>query len=239
MVVFPFDYRFSPDSVNKNESYLINGITDWESSEDSSCLVFKKSILNKINDTSYRISTNENFVGIISKNIFKDMLIKRKADYVLNDIPEAEPECEYTVSETIAPSFDKIDISESEIVVGAGRGIEKKEYFDLIPELARVLNAGYGGTRVAVDFKWLGHERQIGRTGKNIKPYLYIAIGISGSTHHTFGIKSKYILSINTDKNAPIFSMSDIKVCSDAKTLLPVLIKKIKTVKVEGEKHKL
>jgi len=130
--------------------------------------------LNKTIDNLYEINTAERFIGIIERNIFKDLLIKKNR-LCCNNIGQIETDSEYTVVETISPNFDEIDISESEIVIGGGRGLEKKEYFDFIPKLARVLNAGYGGTRVAVDYKWITHERQIGRTGK-ILNHTYILL---------------------------------------------------------------
>ncbi|TYO98437.1 electron transfer flavoprotein alpha subunit [Geothermobacter ehrlichii] len=211
----------------KNGANILNGIDEWEKDSSGSDFIFKKSILNKLFYSTHKVSPRDILVGVIGKNIFKDLLIKKKKKYHLEHISSHAVNKEYIVKEVISPRYDEIDISESEIVVGGGRGLEKQEYFDQILELAQTLGAGYGGTRVAVDYKWIDHERQIGRTGKKISPFLYVAVGVSGSTHHTFGVKAKYIVSINKDKSAPIFSISDMKVCADAKRFLPILTSKI------------
>ena len=211
----------------ENSANIINGIDEWDKGTSDSGLIFKKSIFNKTFFSIHKISHSDTLVGVVGRNIFKDLVIKKKQNYRLEYVAGQVVDSEYAVKEVISPAYDEIDISESEIVIGGGRGLEKREYFDLVPELAKTLGAGFGGTRVAVDYKWIDHERQIGRTGKTINPFLYIAVGISGSTHHTFGIKSKYMVSINKDKNAPVFSISDVKICTDAKKFLPILISRI------------
>jgi electron transfer flavoprotein alpha subunit len=118
----------------------------------------------------------------------------------------------------------------AEIVVAGGWGVGSKQDWNTIQQLADALSAAVGCTRPAVDEGWApGEHVMIGTSGKTIKPKVYIAIGISGTTHHICGIKdSGIIISINIDKDAPIFEVSDLKITSDFKKIVPLLISKIK-----------
>jgi len=216
----------------ENEFFLIKGITDWEKRDGFPGLFFRKSVLGDLADLMYQVPFEEGFVGIISRGIFKDFEGKKRVSPEVRETAISETDGEFRVIEEIEPSVEDIDLSESEVVVGGGRGVGGKENFELVARLSALLGGSYGGTRVAVDNRWIDHERQIGRTGKIIKPYLYITFGISGSTHHTFGVKdSKYIISINKDVNAPIFSLSDLKICGDVNEILPLLLERVEKLK--------
>jgi electron transfer flavoprotein alpha subunit len=120
-----------------------------------------------------------------------------------------------------------LDLVEAEIVVAAGRGVGSKENLRLVEDLAEALGGSVGGTRVVVDLGWLPRERQIGQTGKTVRPRLYVACGISGATQHTLGMKdSGAIVAINTDPGAPIFKIADLALQADVRELLPVLAAK-------------
>lgn len=118
----------------------------------------------------------------------------------------------------------------AEVVIAGGWGIGSKEDWKLLEELAEALGGAVGCTRPAVDEGWApGEHVMIGTSGKTIKPKVYIGVGISGATHHICGMKdSGTIISINKDPNAAIFGVSDVKVVSDFKKILPLLIKRIK-----------
>lgn len=220
----------------KENIFVVKRITDWEAEEGQGGIIFRKSILGKTLDYLFRVSAGEHFVGVIQGGIFKDMKSKTKSNCDMQYVQGEREEGEYPIVDEIDPPFDRIDLSESEVVIGAGRGVGNGNNFELIKKLARFLGGGYGGTRVAVDKKWVDRDRQIGRTGKVIKPYLYIPCGISGSTHHTFGVKdSKYIVAINKDRNAPIFSMSDLRVCGDLNAILPLLVRRLENSTVAGK----
>ncbi|MEN8906571.1 MAG: electron transfer flavoprotein subunit alpha/FixB family protein [Clostridiales bacterium] len=128
-------------------------------------------------------------------------------------------DCVKTLSEVV-------NLSEAEVIVSVGRGIEKKENLILIEELAKVLGAAIGASRAVVDSGWIGYEHQIGQTGITVSPKLYIACGISGAVQHLIGMSSaNKIVAINKDPEAEIFQIADIGIVGDINEFIPELIR--------------
>ncbi|RAI40243.1 electron transfer flavoprotein subunit alpha/FixB family protein, partial [Rhodoplanes roseus] len=118
----------------------------------------------------------------------------------------------------------KSNLAYADVVVAGGLGLGSPENFQLVHQLASVLGAEYGCSRPLVQKGWQPAERQIGQTGKTIRPKLYIAAGISGAIQHRVGVEgADLIVAINTDKNAPIFDFAHVGIVTDALHLLPKL----------------
>ncbi len=123
----------------------------------------------------------------------------------------------------------KVDLTEADVVVAAGRGIKGPENFRIIEELAEVINATVGTTRAVVDNQWRDHDDQIGKSGKIISPKLYIAFGISGAIHHTMGIDtSKVIVAVDKNPNSLIFTSADYGIVGDLFQIVPALTAEFK-----------
>lgn len=130
-----------------------------------------------------------------------------------------------------------MDLTEADIVIAGGKGLGSQENFKLVHELADVLGGSVGATRVAVDDEWIDRDRQVGLTGKTVRPKLFVACGISGAIQHTMGMKdSRVIIAINTDRNAPIFKISDVNVIGDVLELMPLLTAQLREVIQQNSK---
>ena len=118
-----------------------------------------------------------------------------------------------------------VDIADAEFLVSIGRGIEEEENLDLIRELVDVTDATLSSSRPIVDNGWLEKNRQVGQSGKQVTPDVYLAIGISGAVQHVAGMKgSDTIIAVNTDPNAPIFDIADYGIVGDLFDVVPALI---------------
>lgn len=126
---------------------------------------------------------------------------------------------------------EKKDIQEATVLVSGGRGIGSAESFGLLHDLADELGGLVSASRAAVDSGWMDHDRQVGQTGKTVRPNLYIACGISGAIQHVAGMEeAELIIAINKDKGAKIFEVADLGVVGDVQKILPFVIDEIKKI---------
>ena len=137
-----------------------------------------------------------------------------------------------TTVKDVQKQSGKILLTDADIVVSGGRGMKSADNWPSLVELADLLGAATACSRPVSDEGWRPHEEHTGQTGKIIAPNLYIAVGISGATQHLAGISSsKYIVAINTDKDAPIFEAAQYGIVGDAMKVLPKFVEAVKEIR--------
>lgn len=136
------------------------------------------------------------------------------------------------ILKTVKEEKTVADISEARILVSGGRGVGSKDGFDKLQALADVIGGEVSSSRAMVDAGIMEQSRQVGQTGKTVRPALYMACGISGAIQHLAGMEdSEFIIAINKDKYAPIFSVADLGIVGDLHKIVPLLTERLKALK--------
>ncbi|HLP71273.1 MAG TPA: electron transfer flavoprotein subunit alpha/FixB family protein [Bacteroidales bacterium] len=165
----------------------------------------------------------------LSQNSFDIAATENKA--VVENLSVTAAPAKTTVKE-VKKQAGKMLLTDAEVVVSGGRGMKSPDNWAPIVELASLLGGATACSRPVSDEGWRPHDEHTGQTGKIIAPNLYIAVGISGATQHLAGISSsKYIVAINSDKDAPIFEAAQYGIVGDAMKVLPKLVEAVKEIK--------
>ena len=162
----------------------------------------------------------------------KGEVIEEKVDFEPKDM-------NVKIVDIVKSESKKKDITEAAILVSAGRGIGGPEGFQNLQDLAKVLEAEISSSRAVVDAGWTTKDRQVGQTGKTVRPEVYFALGISGAIQHVAGMEdSDLIIAINKNEGAPIFDVADLGIVGDINAVVPKLteaLKREKKLKAEIE----
>jgi len=152
---------------------------------------------------------------------YKGKIVDRSTSYVIQ-------ESVFEIVKVTNKKYDLANLNQAQIIVAVGRGIKKAENLPLIYSFAKALGGSVGASRAIVDCGWIHHSHQIGQTGKIVKPRIYFACGISGAIQHLVGIqKSEMIVTINSDKGAPIVDVSEYAIIGDLFDIIPEFIKQL------------
>lgn len=145
-------------------------------------------------------------------------------------LPDAGHSGSPRVVDTIVERAEGPQLDDAKVIISGGRGLGSAEAYSLIEEAAAALGAATGATRAIVDAGWVPYSKQVGQTGKTVKPDVYIACGVSGAMQHLVGMKdSKQIVAVNKDPEAPIFSAADLGVVGDVHEVLPRLTEALRS----------
>jgi electron transfer flavoprotein alpha subunit len=162
-----------------------------------------------------------------------DCLLPSEGDQAeLEEVDVTIPAAKSRVVGADLDTSGKVELTEAEIIISGGRGMKGPENYTILEELAQVMGAAVGASRAAVDAGWRPHADQVGQTGKVVNPNLYIAAGISGAIQHLAGMgSSKFIVAINKDSEAPIFSKADFGVVEDLFSFMPLFTEEVRKLK--------
>ena len=153
----------------------------------------------------------------------------RKGNIIKEEINLPKEKYKTVFKTTKKDTTSKVNLTDANIVIAGGRGMKEAKNFEMLHNLAELLDGAVGASRAAVDSEWVTYPHQVGQTGKTIKPKVYMAFGISGAIQHMAGMQSAdYIIAINKDKDAPIFHIADLGIVGDIFEVLPLLINKFK-----------
>lgn len=162
----------------------------------------------------------------------------RKGDVTEYKVEFLPSDMNINIREIRKTEKNKEDISEADVVVAGGSGIGGPEHFTTLKLLADELGGVVASTRPNVDAGWISEDKQVGQTGKTVRPKLYMALGISGAIQHVTGMEnSEYVIAINKDPDARIFDIADFGIVGDMNEIIPILIRKIKSYKEEKPLH--
>lgn len=168
----------------------------------------------------------------VMRRIDKDKTRTGEVVELAIDFTDADMNVE--ILEAVTEKKKAVDLTAAKLIVSGGRGIGGPEGFGMIRDLASALGAEVGSSRACVDAGWIEKDRQVGQTGKTVRPDLYVACGISGAIQHVAGMEgSDFIVAINKNDTAAIFDVADLGIVGDVKVIVPKLAEAIKKYKEE------
>jgi len=199
--------------------------------ENGTLIITRQMYGGKVNVRA-RLKKAEGYIVTVRQAAFPAEKEQVSGEIVEVPSPLSEEIAEKKFIDYILPPPGAIDITAADVIVAIGRGIKDESNIPIAEELAKTLGGVLACSRPVVDKGWLPSDRQVGTSGKTVKPKLYIALGISGAFQHVLGMKnSDLIVAVNKDPNAPIFNVADYGIVDDLFKIVPVLTEKLKELK--------
>lgn len=196
--------------------------------DTSNGFVVKKSVFSGKAFANISVNTDVKIIAL-NPNAYKTVSGEGSAEVVTASVTAATPKVKVTAVNKVS---GEVPLTEADIVVSAGRGMKGPENWGIVEDLAKVLHAALACSRPVADAHWRPHNEHVGQTGVAIAPNLYIAIGISGAIQHLAGVnRSKVIVVINKDPEAPFFKAADYGIVGDAFEVVPKITEAIKKLK--------
>lgn len=224
----------APRVACKLETGLTADCTELDIDEETGLLVstrptFGGNLMATIMCPDHRPQMSTVRPGVFKKGTPDD---SRTGEIVAEDVHIDPKEIRVQLVERIKEVAEAVNLEEAEVIVSGGRGLKDEKGFEMLKELADLLGGTVGASRAAVDAGWIPHAHQVGQTGKNVSPKLYIAVGISGAIQHLAGMSgADTVVAINKDPDAPIFGVADYAVVGDLFEVVPALIEAIRAKK--------
>jgi electron transfer flavoprotein alpha subunit len=224
-----FGVDLAPGLAIKTKAALVSDVVDAEAFDGSALILVRQEFGGQVN-VHVRCAVSSGAVITIRPGAFKPAG-QRAADGSVIDmsgrIGALAAKRRYLA--TVAAETGDVDITKHQVLVSVGRGIQNEENVAIAEELARALGAAVSCSRPVVDAKWLDKSRQVGSSGKTVKPKVYLACGISGSFQHLAGIKgTPFLVAINKNPKAPIFRVADVGIVDDILEFMPAMTARIR-----------
>jgi electron transfer flavoprotein alpha subunit len=230
-----FGMDLSPGLSIKLEAAFIPDVVAFEDIKENKITAIREEFSGQVS-THVMCDISQGVVLSVRSGAFKPEAAAAEKGQIVDKTSEALsggiPNGKRRYLEVIEAEIGEVDITKSDILVSVGRGIEDQDNMDIIYELAETMGGDISCSRPIVDARWLDKSRQVGTSGKTVKPKVYLALGISGSFQHLGGIKgSPFIIAINKNPKAPIFQIADVGIVADILEFVPELTGKIEEIK--------
>jgi electron transfer flavoprotein alpha subunit len=223
-----FGMDLGPGLSIKLDSAFLSDVVDFEGLEGSSLKVIRQEFSGQVS-THSSCDISAGAVINIRPGVFQSDEAGAAGGTVVDKSADAgDLAVGRRFIEIVAAEVGDVDITKEDVLVSIGRGIEDQDHIEIADELAEAMGAVVSCSRPIVDAKWLEKSRQVGTSGKTVKPKVYLALGISGSFQHLGGLKGNpFIVAVNKNPKAPIFQVADIGVVQDLLEFVPVLTEKL------------
>jgi electron transfer flavoprotein alpha subunit len=222
-----FGVDLSPGLSIKMDAAFVSDVVDIEGLDGASLRLVRQEFGGQLS-AHVRCDISTGAVLTIRPGAFKPLASPASAGQILNVVP-GDFAARRRYLTTVAAEAGDVDITKYKVLVSIGRGIQEADNIPLAEELADALGGAVSCSRPVVDAKWMDKSRQVGSSGKTVKPKVYLACGISGSFQHLAGLKGNpFIIAINKNPKAPIFRVADAGIVDDILEFLPALTNRVR-----------